>query len=74
MSNENEKVGSNLKTLQDHVNQLETRFNKLREDVILKLNECSNCIKAAKELCHEPTEMNTDLRNKLANVSNEEKE
>jgi hypothetical protein len=49
MSNENVQIESNLKTLQENVNQLETRFDKLLEDVVLKLNECSNCIKAMKQ-------------------------
>jgi hypothetical protein len=74
MSTETVKTESNLNTLQDNVNELATRFDKLREDVISKLNECSHCIKAAKQLCHEKTEMSTDLGNKLANASNEEKE
>ncbi len=65
---------SNLRTLQDNINQLETRFENLREDVISNLNECSNYIKSAKQLCEEATKMNIDLGNKLANVSNEEKE
>ena len=49
MSNENVQIESNLKTLQEKVDQLETRFDKVLEDVILKLNECSDCIKAAKQ-------------------------
>jgi hypothetical protein len=52
MSTETVKTESNLKALQDNVNELATRFDKLREDVISKLNECSDCIKAAKQLCH----------------------
>jgi len=74
MSNENGTMESNLRTLQDNINQLETRFENLREDVISNLNECSNCIEIAKKLCEEATKMNIDLGNKLANVSNEEKE
>jgi hypothetical protein len=67
-------MASNVETLRDNVNQLESRFDKLREDIISKLNECSDCIKSAKQLCHKATEMNTDLENKLMNATNEEKE
>ncbi len=74
MSEVKDNANSDLKTLQNNVNELETRFDKLRQDVISKLNDCSDCIKAAKQLCHEATEMSTDLANKLANASNEEKE
>lgn len=74
MSNNTETVESNLKTLQDNLNQIEKSFNKLREDINSKLVECSHCIKTAKESCHEPTKMNTDLGNTFAGVSNEEKE
>jgi hypothetical protein len=74
MSDVSKNVKPDLKTLQDNVNELETRFEKLREDVISKLKDCSDCIKSAKQLCHEATEMSTDLENKLANASNEEKE
>jgi len=74
MSDVSKNVKPDLKTLQDNMNELETRFDKLREDVISKLKDCSDCIKSAKQLCHEATEMSTDLENKLANASNEEKE
>ncbi|CAF3707380.1 unnamed protein product [Rotaria socialis] len=74
MSEQLEKKDSNLSTLRDNVNQLESRFEKLREDVISKLNECSDCIKSAKQLCQEATETTTILENKLTNASNEEKE
>jgi hypothetical protein len=40
----------------------------------LNLDECSECIKSAKKLCQEATEMTTILENKLVNASNEEKE
>lgn len=49
MSNEYVQIESNLEILQENVNRLETRFEKLLEDVILKLNECSNYIKAMKQ-------------------------
>ncbi|CAF1263987.1 unnamed protein product [Rotaria magnacalcarata] len=74
MTEQLEKNDSNLNTLRDNVNQLETQFEKLREDVIKKLKECSDCIKSAKQLCHEATETTTILENKLVNASNEEKE
>ncbi|CAF3624124.1 unnamed protein product [Rotaria socialis] len=74
MAEQLEKKDSNLNTLRDNVNQLESQFEKLREDVISKLKECSDCIKSAKQLCHEATETTTILENKLVNASNEEKE
>ncbi|CAF4683036.1 unnamed protein product [Rotaria sp. Silwood2] len=74
MTNQEEKIDSNLSTLRDNTNQLETRFDTLREDVISKLNECSDCIKSAKKLYHQATEINTVLENKLVNATNEEKE
>ncbi|CAF1567819.1 unnamed protein product, partial [Rotaria sp. Silwood1] len=74
MSKQDEKIDSNLNTLRDKVNQLETRFNTLREKLISKLNECSDCIESAKNICHQATEMTTVLENKLVNASNEEKE
>lgn len=49
MSNENVQMESDLKTLQQTVNQLETRYNKLLEDVLLKLNECSHSIKVMQQ-------------------------
>ncbi|CAF3335863.1 unnamed protein product [Rotaria socialis] len=74
MAEQPEKNNSILNTLRDNVNQLETRFVKIREETISKLNECSECIKSAKQLCHEATEMTTVLENKLVNASNDEKE
>ncbi|CAF3464572.1 unnamed protein product [Rotaria socialis] len=74
MAKQLEKKDSNLNTLRDNVNQLETQFEKLLEDVISKLKECSDCIKSAKQLCHEATETTTILESKLVNASNEEKE
>ncbi len=74
MSDVSKNVKPDLKTLQDNMNELETRFDKLREDVISKLKDCSDCIKSLKQLCHEATEMSTDLESKLTNASNEEKE
>ncbi|CAF3659459.1 unnamed protein product [Rotaria sordida] len=74
MSNQEENADSNLNTLGDNVNHLETRFNTLREDVVSKLNECGDCIKSAKKIYSQATEMNTILENKLVNLSNEEKE
>jgi hypothetical protein len=65
---------SNVDTLRGNVNQLKTRFDQLREEVISKLNECSDCIQTAEKLCQEATQMTTILENKLVNASNEEKE
>ncbi len=74
MPNENVRMESNLDTVRENVNQLKIRFDKLREDVISKLSECSDCIQTAEKLCQEATEMTTILENKLVNASNEEKE
>ncbi|CAF3618799.1 unnamed protein product [Rotaria sp. Silwood1] len=74
MANQKGLPDSNLNTLREDVNQLETRFNTIREEVISKLNQCSDCIKSAKQLYHQATEMTTVLENKLVNASNEEKE
>ncbi|CAF2666924.1 unnamed protein product [Rotaria sp. Silwood2] len=74
MANEKKKENSNLNVLQDNVDQLETRYEKLRVDIISKLNEYSNCIKSAKQLCHQTTEINTISEDKLVNTSNEEEE
>ncbi|CAF3384490.1 unnamed protein product [Rotaria sp. Silwood2] len=67
-------MDSDLNTLSDHVHQVETRFNKLRDEIISKLYECSDCIKSTKQLCHETTERNKILENKLLNASYEEQE
>ena len=67
-------VEFNLETLQDHVDQLEARFDKLREDVITKLNECSDSVKASKKLCRRATEMSIDVTKKLTKTLKEEKE
>src|SRR5271156_6036920 len=74
MSNEKVNGKSNLTTLQDNINQLKTRFDKIRDEANSKLNECGDCIEAAEELCREATETNTDLRNELADVSSKENE
>ncbi|CAF1462717.1 unnamed protein product [Adineta steineri] len=50
------------------------RFDKIRDETISKLNECSNCIKMSEKLYLETIEMNTILESKLVNASNEEKE
>ncbi|CAF3999523.1 unnamed protein product [Rotaria sp. Silwood1] len=74
MANQEEETGCTLNTLRDKVNQFEIHFNTLREAVISKLNEFSDCIESAKNICHQATEMTTVLENKLVNASNEEKE
>ena len=65
---------SNVKTLQNEVNQLRISFDAVRDDVITKLNQCSDHIKTVETLCREATDMNAVLENQLANASNEEKE
>ncbi|CAF1174164.1 unnamed protein product [Adineta steineri] len=65
---------SNLDTLRDNTKQLRTHFEKVREDNISKLNECSDYIRTIEKLCDQAIQMNAELENKLANVSNEEKE
>ncbi|CAF3200699.1 unnamed protein product [Rotaria sp. Silwood2] len=74
MSQQEEKIDSILNALRDKVNQLESRFNTLREEAISKFNEFNDCIESAKSVCHQATEMTTVLENKLVNASNEEKE
>ncbi|CAF4037538.1 unnamed protein product [Rotaria sp. Silwood1] len=67
-------MSSNLNTVRDNVNQLQNRFDKLHNEVISKLNECSDYIKCAKTICDQATEMTTILENKFVNASNEQKE
>ncbi|CAF0933327.1 unnamed protein product [Rotaria sordida] len=67
-------MNSNLNTIRDNINQLQNRFDQLYNEVISKLNECSDCLKCVKNICDQVTEMVTTLNNKLANVSNEQKE
>ncbi|CAF1288690.1 unnamed protein product [Rotaria sp. Silwood1] len=74
MSAKKKDASSDLHIIRDNANQLETRFNQLREDVISKLNECYDYIKSAKKSCRQATEMIATLENRLANISNEEKE
>ncbi|CAF1380556.1 unnamed protein product [Adineta steineri] len=65
---------SNLDRIQDNPQQLRTLFEKVREDNVSQLNECSDYIRTIEKLCNQAIQMNADLENKLANVSNEEKE
>ncbi|CAF0961162.1 unnamed protein product [Rotaria sordida] len=74
MANEKKKVDSNLNVLRDNIDKLETGYEKLRIDINSKLNEYSNCIESAKQLCHQTIEINTIPEDKLFNTSNEEKE
>ena len=63
-----------MTALQNQITQLRNCFDGLRTDVANKLNECNTCIQSAESLCREITEMATQLEDKLANVSDEEKE
>ena len=65
---------SNVDTLRNEVNQLRVSFDALRDDVITKLNQCSDHIKTVESLSQQATKMNAVLENQLANASNEEKE
>ncbi|CAM4790217.1 unnamed protein product [Rotaria magnacalcarata] len=67
-------MDSNFDHLQNNVNEVETRLDKLHEDIILKLNECSNCIKSAQQLCHQATEMVAALEKKIGNLTSAEEE
>ena len=67
-------MASNVQTLQNEVNQLRISFDAVRDDVVTKLNQCSDHIKTAESRSQLATEMNAVLENKLANASNEEKE
>jgi hypothetical protein len=58
-----------LDELREYIGQLRLRLDQLRDDVISKLNECSDCIKSAETLLHESTEITTSLETKLVNTS-----
>ena len=65
---------SDVDTLRNEVNQLRVSFDALRDDVVAKLNQCTDHIRAVESLSKKATEMNAVLENQLANASNEEKE
>ncbi|CAF0794126.1 unnamed protein product [Adineta steineri] len=65
-------MGSNLDTPQDNTKQLRTRFEKVREDIISKLNECSDYIRTIENSRDQAIQVNGDLEHKLANGFNEE--
>ncbi|CAF0858914.1 unnamed protein product [Rotaria sp. Silwood1] len=67
-------MDSNLNIIRNNVDQLETRFEKLHEEMNSILNECNYYIKLAKNLCDQAMELTTILKHRLANASNEEKE
>ncbi|CAF2214389.1 unnamed protein product, partial [Rotaria magnacalcarata] len=67
-------TSTNFATIHNQITQIKTRFGTLRSDIIEKLNECDACINSAEELYGQVTQMATHLEEKLANVSNEEKE
>jgi predicted nuclease with TOPRIM domain len=52
-SEENVRMESNAHTLRGNVHQLKIRFDKLHEEVILKLTECSHCTETAKNFSRE---------------------
>ncbi|CAF0886125.1 unnamed protein product [Adineta steineri] len=65
---------SNLDTIRENTKQLRTRFEKVRADIISKLDEYNDHIRTNEKLCDQAIQMNGGLENKLANVSNEERE
>ncbi|CAF1345342.1 unnamed protein product [Adineta steineri] len=65
---------SNLDTIRENTKQLRTRFEKVRADIISKLDEYNDHIRTTEKLCDQAIQMNGGLENKLANVSNEEGE
>jgi hypothetical protein len=67
-------MASNVQTLQDEGNQLRVIFDAVRDDVVAKLNQCSDQIKTFQTLPQQATEMNVNLENKPINASNEERE
>jgi hypothetical protein len=75
LSDQNVRMESNVdNTLGDNVNQLKTQFNEIRDEFILKLNKCSDCIQTAVRLCQQAVETNVVLETKLVNVWDGEKE
>ncbi|CAF3025293.1 unnamed protein product [Rotaria sp. Silwood2] len=67
-------MDSTLNTMRNNIDELEIRFEKLREDIVSQLNECSDYIKSAKMLCHQAAEMATVSENESANASIENTE
>jgi hypothetical protein len=67
-------MASTLNNLCEEVSKLKTSFEKLRTEANAKLTECSNSIGSAEKLCHQATKMTTNLEEKLAHASNDEKE
>ena len=67
-------MASTVNELQGNVSQIRTRFDELREAVIIKLNECSECIATAQTLYQEAIRTTAIIESKLVNASNEEKE
>ncbi|CAF1402277.1 unnamed protein product [Adineta steineri] len=59
-------MNSALANLHDNVKQLRLGFNKLRQDVLLKLNEYNDSIQATERLCCEVIKMHTELRKPMA--------
>ncbi len=49
----------NPNTLQESINQLEIRFDEIRNEVIAKLNQCNECIHTAQKLCQQAIQMTT---------------
>jgi hypothetical protein len=64
------RVGSHRK----EVSQLKSQFERLQQELMAKLNECSTCIESAERLNQEADVMVKHLEDSLANVSNDAKE
>ena len=62
-----------MQALQNDVNQLWVSFAAIRDDVIAKLNQCTDHMKTVETLSRQATEMNSALENKLADASIAEK-
>ena len=56
------------------VNQLQTQFEQIRQEVIVKLEECGNCIESAERLNQEARALVRNLEDSLSNASNDAKE
>ena len=56
------------------VTQLKSQFERLQQELMTNLNECSTCIESAEKLNQEAFIMTKHLEDTLANVSNESKE
>ncbi|CAF3348644.1 unnamed protein product [Rotaria sp. Silwood2] len=65
---------STRSNLCEEISKFRTSFEKLRTEINAKLSECNNYIGLAEKLCRQATQMTNNREDKLANLSNEEKE